>query len=161
MIDINQQIILIRQSNTKPTEILLLEKIKELEKRIQYIETKTNLPYGYDINATTLDFEFKVYGKNDICYRLYYKLNNIYIEPTLLMNIEIQKMFKKLETVIIHQNVNYDTEHRHKIMSDFRWNLEIFEYIFLNSDIIFTNQNSILQHSVLKESGIRCKSIKI
>jgi len=40
MIDINQQIILVRQSDIKTTELLLVDKVKELEKRIEYIETK-------------------------------------------------------------------------------------------------------------------------
>ena len=38
--DIRQQIILIRQSNTKSTEILLLDKVKELDKKIRINDIK-------------------------------------------------------------------------------------------------------------------------
>ena len=60
MIDINKQIILIRQSNTKPTEILLLEKIKELENKLsichKYINKKICINgYYFDINTEDLD----------------------------------------------------------------------------------------------------------
>ena len=60
MIDINQQIRLIKQTDQKSTELLLVDKVKELEKRIQSIEKihfkRIHIDDNYyDINTTDLD----------------------------------------------------------------------------------------------------------
>ena len=131
MIDINQQITLIKQSDTKTTELLLVNKVKELEKRIIEIEQRQNLPYGYNIDATTLTINIE-----ETLSKIYYtyKLDNLYIEPTLFQNIEIQKLFKKINTIIFNidfmpQSTNSDF---HK---DYKNIIDIFNSILNNCNV--------------------------
>ncbi len=83
--DIRQQIILIRQSNTKSTEILLLDKVKELDKKISlYINKKIRINDNYfDINTKNLDL-------SNIGFNSKYELDN-----TL-------DRFINIKTLIIH-----------------------------------------------------------
>jgi len=60
IIDINEEIILIKQSNAKTTELLLVDKIKELDNKLSicfmHIHKKINIDDNYyDINTEVLD----------------------------------------------------------------------------------------------------------
>ena len=171
IVDINEQIILIRQLNTKPTEILLIDKIKELEYRITEIETKPIFPYGYDINATTLEIDFNLWiaypnimHAGHLCHTsISYKLNNIYIEPTLLRNIEIYKLFKELNTIIINVHGMYDilTDKRAVIPEYvFKTVFDMFNHIIVNCNIIIICNSSQLLKKILT-MHFKCKSITL
>ena len=162
MIDINQQITLVKQSDTKTTELLLVNKVKELEKRIIEIEQRQNLPYGYNIDATTLTINIE-----ETLSKIYYtyKLDNLYIEPTLFQNIEIQKLFKKINTIIFNidfmpQSTNSDF---HK---DYKNIIDIFNSILNNCNVEYyliykCDNRHIKLEDILKYYPIKCKSITI
>ena len=88
MIDINQQIQLIKQLDQKSTELLLLDKVKELEKRIESIEKIQSKRIHiddnyYDINTTDLDLS--IIGFNSK-YELDDTLNKFTNLTTIIIN---------------------------------------------------------------------------
>ena len=104
MIDINEQDTLVKQSDIKTTELLLVDKVKELERTIIEIEQKHTLLYGYNIYSTTLiinmyESKYDSMSRNRKAYIVSYKLNDTYIELSYLRNIEIIKQLKKFNII--------------------------------------------------------------
>jgi hypothetical protein len=154
MIDIIEEIQLIKQSDTKSTELLLVNKIKELEERIIYLETKQALPYGYDFNATTLT----IIPTNNNIYNCSYFLDDIQINSIeeLYYSYFIKK-FKKLDKIIFKswndkhlKNSNIYNYVKHK---SFLQNKDIYIYN-LDKDLLGLNHVISYSYKSLHIMGI-------